>query len=92
MTRELEENSRCPLCGGHLESGWAVVPFLLPTAVVVVEDVPAEICSSCHEPYMTDRVTDRITDLLNSVCALQAEVLVLSYSELSSVSPTRIPM
>lgn len=86
MTGEREGNSRCPLCGGRLQSGQATVPFLLPNAVILIKDVPAEVCSSCHEPYTTGKVTDRIVSLLNSVRVLQAEVLILSYSELQPVS------
>lgn len=78
------ENNRCPLCGGRLKPGLATVPFLLPNATVLIKNVPAIICSSCHEPYTTGKVTDRIVGLLNSLRGLQAEVLVLSYPELKS--------
>lgn len=81
MTGELERNSRCPLCGGRLRPGVAIVPFVLPDAVVLIRDVPAEICHSCHEPYMTGKVTDRITTLLNQLRAFHAEVSIISYSE-----------
>ena len=86
MIGELERNSRCPLCGGRLQPGQTTVPFLLPDAVILIKDIPAEICSSCHEPYTTGKVTDRIISLLNPLRALQAEVLILSYSELQPVS------
>ena len=86
MTGELEKNSHCPLCGGRLKRERATVPFLLPNTVVLIKDVPAEVCSSCHEPYTTGQVTDRIISLLNPLRAMQAEVLILSYSELQHVS------
>jgi len=86
MTGKPERNNRCPLCGGHLQPGRAIVPFLLPNAVILIKDVPAEICSSCHEPYTTGKVTDRIISLLNPLRTLQAEVLILPYSELQPVS------
>lgn len=92
MTGELEENSRCPLCGGRLQPGQAVVPFLLSNAVILIKDIPAEIGSSCHEPYTTGRVTDRIISLLNPLRALQAEVLILSYSELQPVPAFTTPV
>jgi YgiT-type zinc finger domain-containing protein len=79
MIGELEKNSRCPLCGGRLKSGVATIPFLLPDTVVLVKDVPAEVCQSCHEPYVTGKVTDRITDLLNQLRAFPAEVSIVSY-------------
>lgn len=86
MTGEPERNNRCPVCGGYLKHGQATVPFLLPNAVILIKDVPAEICSSCHEPYTTGKVTDRLVDLLEPLRTLQAEVLILSYSDVQSVS------
>ncbi|MBC7226399.1 MAG: type II toxin-antitoxin system MqsA family antitoxin [Thermoflexales bacterium] len=79
MTGELAGNSRCPLCGGRLQPGLATVPFLFSDAVVLIKNVPAEICSSCHEPYMTGPVTDRMIEMLKPLRHLRAEVLILSY-------------
>jgi len=59
----------------------ATIPFLLPDTVVLIKDVPAEICRSCHEPYMTGKVTDKITALLNQLRAFRTEVSIISYSE-----------
>jgi YgiT-type zinc finger domain-containing protein len=85
MTGEPESNNHCPLCGGRLKLGLAAIPFLLPGTVILVKDVPAEICSSCHEPYATGQVTDRIVSLLRPLRSLPAEVLILSYSEPQSI-------
>jgi hypothetical protein len=41
---------------------------------------------SVHEPYTTGKVTDHIASLLNPLCTIQAEVLILSYPELQPVS------
>jgi YgiT-type zinc finger domain-containing protein len=81
MTGKLGKNSRCPVCGGNLKSGRTTVPFLLTGAVILVKNVPAEICTSCHEPYMTGKVTDQITNLLSPLREFQAEVLILAYPE-----------
>lgn len=86
MTDELEGNSRCPLCRGRLQPGQATVPFFFPKTVILIKDVPAEICACCHEPFTTGKVTDRIVDMLNPLRAIQAEVLILSYSESQPVS------
>ena len=82
MTGKQEKNKRCPLCGGHLKPGQATVPFLFKKAVILVNKVPAEICTHCHEPYMTGKVTDRINDLLHPLRDSQAEILTLSYTEI----------
>jgi YgiT-type zinc finger domain-containing protein len=90
MTGEPERNNRCPLCGGHMEPGRATIPFVLPGLVVVIKDVPAEICSSCHEPYTVGKVTDRITYLLNQARSLHTEVSVIHYS-ISQAIPSLSP-
>jgi len=87
MTGELEENNRCPLCGGRLQAGQAAVPFLFPDAVIVIKNVPAEICSNCHEPFTTGSVTDQLTAALKPLRSLQAEILVLPYPEVASDLP-----
>lgn len=92
MTGEHVENNRCPLCGGHLRTGKATIPFIFSDAVIVVKNVPAEICSSCHEAYMTGRVTDRLTSLLNSSRNLSAEVLIISYPESQPASVLMPPI
>jgi YgiT-type zinc finger domain-containing protein len=79
MTGAAGRGRRCPLCGGELRRGVAAIPYLLPDAVIVVKDVPAEICSNCNEPFTSGLVTDRIVALLSTACALKAEVLVFSY-------------
>ena len=88
MTGELEGNNRCPVCGGHMKRGRATVPFLLPNAVVLIKDIPAEVCSSCHEPYTTGKVTDRIMSLLQPFRTVRAEVLILSYDD----QPVPVPV
>jgi YgiT-type zinc finger domain-containing protein len=73
----------CALCGGPLKEGQrATVPFVLGKVVVVVKDVPAEVCRNCGEPFMSGGVTDRLLELLERFAHLPVEVTVTSYSEL----------
>ena len=88
MTGKREGNNRCPLCGGRLRTGQATVPFLWPNAVILVKDVPAEICSSCHEPYTTGKVTDQIVSLLNEEASNEA--LVWSAMKASEAAFARV--
>lgn len=81
MTGEQERDSRCSLCGGRLKEGTATVPFVLGDLVVVVRDVPAQVCKNCHEPYMSGKVTDKLTSLVNQLRALGGEVMVVSYED-----------
>jgi YgiT-type zinc finger domain-containing protein len=81
MTGGLVNHNRCPLCGGRLKKGVATIPFVLDKGIVLIKDVPAEICGNCREPYTTGKVTDRITDLLSQMRALATEVSIIHYSE-----------
>jgi hypothetical protein len=51
-------------------------------SVAVIKDVPAEVCASCHEPYLTGAATDRVVELLRQLRTLQTEVSVVSYQAL----------
>jgi YgiT-type zinc finger domain-containing protein len=81
MTGEhAKDSGQCPLCGGRLVADQkATIPFVLDKTVVVVKEVPAEVCGSCHEPFMTGEVTDRLTQLLKELRHLQAEVSVVLF-------------
>ena len=60
----------------------ATIPFVLENTVAIIKGVPAEVCASCHESYMTGEATDRLTEWLRQLRSLQTEVSVVSYSSL----------
>ena len=71
--------SRCPLCGGALMEGITSLPFFIGARIVVVKDVPAEICADCGEPYMKSSVSGRIEVLLDRLEELDSEMSVVHY-------------
>ena len=81
MTGERENRGTCYYCRGELKEGKAAVPFLLKDSVIVVKEVPAEICKQCNEPYMAGEAVDKITALLDRFEPFHAEVIVVSYDE-----------
>lgn len=81
MTGEPEATSRCPMCGGSLKSKVTTIPFVFQETVVIVKDVPAEVCTSCHEPYTPGWVTDQLTTLLEQLRAFRTEVSIISYND-----------
>jgi YgiT-type zinc finger domain-containing protein len=83
MIGKSENSGRCPLCGGRLMMDQrATIPFILGQVVVVVKDVPAEVCRNCREPYLTGTVTDQLLEVLKRFARLPVEVSVASYPEL----------
>lgn len=74
----------CPTCGGPMHRSAATIPFILDNdTVIVIKNVPAELCENCHEPFTTGQVTDRVMDLLAQLKTLQSEVSVITYPEYS---------
>jgi len=72
----------CPTCGGTLEAGEATIPYVLEGgSVVVVRNVPAEICGDCREAYTSGAVTDQIVFMLQRLKGLHSEVSVLAYAQ-----------
>ena len=81
MAGDVEKQNSCRLCGGRLKSRLSAIPFVFEGTVIVVKDVPAECCLSCHEPYVSGKVTDELNALLTELKALQTEVSIVSYPD-----------
>jgi len=78
---ENKKDKICPSCGGLLEVGKATIPFITSrNIVIVIKNVPAEICSDCHEPYVKGNATDQVLGLLRQLKSLKSEVSVVTYS------------
>jgi len=79
------ENDRCNFCGGRLESGLATNPFVVGSRVVIVKDVPAEICTQCDEPIMESNVAAVVDRLLKHAVQSGSEISIISFNEPSLV-------
>ena len=77
--QENDKVKRCPLCGGYLHDGDTAIPFLSGNKIVVVKDVPAEICDDCGEPYMKSHVVERIEELFDRLDDIKSEMSVVYY-------------
>jgi YgiT-type zinc finger domain-containing protein len=75
-------SSKCPVCGGTMHSGETTIPYILEDGIVVViKQVPAEICNDCREAFTTGAVTDQVVHILHQLKHLGSEVSVVSYAE-----------
>ncbi len=76
-------SDRCYFCGGKLSKGVATIPFVLNSRVVVIRDVPADVCVQCGEAVM-DSETARVIDRwLKQVEHVGFDVSVVTYTHLS---------
>ena len=78
MTSERVADKPCPMCNGLLRDQRATVPFVIKDRVVVVKNVPAEVCEECGEAFLSGSVTDAVTQLVRTANQAGAELTVLS--------------
>lgn len=61
LERMKEQQSLCPVChGGHKQPGTATFTVDLGFGVVVVRDVPAQVCDLCGTDWLEDSVAETL--------------------------------
>lgn len=72
---------KCVICKtGHTHPGTATVTLQRDNSVVVIRDVPAEICEDCGEYYLTEPVTKRVYADADATVLRHVEVEILRYA------------
>jgi YgiT-type zinc finger domain-containing protein len=67
------------MCGGELHDGITTAPFFVGEKIIVIKEVPAEICAECGESYVKSSVVDRIEALLDKIEDLHSEMSVVHF-------------
>ena len=75
------ENDRCYFCGGRLQRRLVTIPFVVGSRVVILKDVPAEICTQCDEPIMKSDVAAGVDRLLKHAFQSGFEVSIVTFNE-----------
>ncbi|MCK9519091.1 MAG: type II toxin-antitoxin system MqsA family antitoxin [Dehalococcoidia bacterium] len=77
MSKELS----CVICRqGKLAPGMATVMVAARETVVVVKQVPADICDTCGEYYLSQEMAEQIDDIVDAAAARGAEVEIIRYA------------
>lgn len=77
-----KENKRtklCPLCGGSMRTGRTSASFFIGEKIVIIKDVPAEVCGDCGEAFTKSSVAGRIESILEEVEMLRSDMSVVNY-------------
>lgn len=85
MTGEPESN-RCYFCGGKVKAGLATLPFVFGSRVVIVKQVPAEVCGQCGEPMITGEAAAIVDGLLKQARRSGFELSLLTYEPLAAMA------
>lgn len=72
---------RCTICKfGETRDGLATVTLHRDESVIVIKDVPAQVCENCGEYYLTGDVSGQMMALAESAISHNAEVEILRFS------------
>ena len=72
---------KCVICKtGHTHPGTATVTLQRDNSVVVIRDVPADICADCGEYYLSEPVAKRIYVNADASVQRHVEVKILRYA------------
>ena len=72
---------KCVICKtGHTHPGTATVTLQRDNSVVVIRDVPADICEDCGEYYLSEPVAKRIYADADATAQRHVDVEILRYA------------
>lgn len=80
------EVGTCYFCGGPRQENKTMVPFVVSEQVVIVKEVPAEVCAQCGEAYLTTGVTEILTSAVREIADRNVELTIVNYSDLAPVA------
>lgn len=69
----------CFLCKGHLKNELTTFMADFGKCIVIIKNVPSQVCSQCGETSYTDEVAERLEEITNSVRNSLAEIAVVNY-------------
>jgi len=83
MTEEI-----CHLCGGNLKEGFTELRIRFDNELLVIKDIPAEVCSCCDEALITPETSRKIDRVIADYRAgkLLAKPLVANEIALGQVA------
>lgn len=71
----------CPICKtGHLMPGTATVTLSRGNTMVVLKEVPADVCDNCGEYYLAEKTAAKTMAAAESAVTKGAELEVLRFA------------
>ncbi len=55
-----QKSDRCDLCGGELKPGRTTLEIWRGDELLVIKDVPADVCQQCREAYLSASVSAQL--------------------------------
>ncbi len=71
----------CVICKvGETHEGSATVTLERGESIIVIKNVPAEVCQNCGEYYLSEEVTDTVLKMAEKAIENNPEVEILQYA------------
>ena len=65
---------------GQTNPGLVTVTLERENSIVIIKQVPAEVCDNCGEYYLSDRITEEVLQRAETAVGNGAEVEILLYA------------
>ncbi len=74
----------CPLCGGKKQKGKTTFSVDLVFGVVVIRNVPATVCNQCGADWFSNKVSQKIEEIIKQAKRKQNLVEISSFEKIAS--------
>ncbi len=72
---------KCFMCKGSIENKRTTFMVELDNCIIIIKNVPSQVCKQCGEVSYTDEVSKQLEKLVNSVRNVITEITVINYTE-----------
>ena len=79
LKKDLEN---CSICKGNLEIGNINHIADLDNFIIIIKNVPANVCIQCGEYYLEHKVTLKIEKIIENYRETAAELVIINYFDL----------
>ena len=70
--------NKCAICGGSAKPGRTTVSVDTGFGVIVIRDVPANVCSQCGEDWLSDETAGEVEAIIDKARKDKAQIEVLA--------------
>ena len=71
----------CLMCKGTLENKNTTFMVELDNCIIIIKNVPSQVCKQCGEVSYSNEVAKRLEELVNEVKNSITEITVINYTE-----------
>lgn len=71
----------CFFCKGHTEKKLVNYLLDLNNTIIIIKNVPANVCVTCGERYFDDDVMQNLEKIIDELRAITTEMSIVNYNE-----------